>query len=86
MTDDRILDINEAAKFLKISPDTLYNLAKRRQVPHKRLGRQYRFHLDGLDAFVRDGVDPTDFHLGGGWLSLLRSKLTLNTNITTGPV
>ena len=63
MTDDRILDINEAAKFLKISPDTLYGLVKRCQVPHKRLGRQYRFHRDALDEFVKNGIDPVEFTL-----------------------
>ena len=61
--DEKILDIDEAAKLLKVSKDTLYRLAKRRQVPHKRLGRQYRFHRDVLDEFVRNGVDPVDFTL-----------------------
>ncbi len=61
--DEKILDIDEAAKFLKISPDTLYGLAQKRQVPHKRLGRQYRFHRDALDEFMRNGVDPADFTL-----------------------
>lgn len=60
---DKILDINEAAKFLKISKDTLYRLARRRQVPCKRLGGQYRFHSDVLDEFVRNGVNPVDFTL-----------------------
>ena len=61
--DDKILNIKEAAKFLKISPDTLSGLAKKRQVPHKMLGRQYRFHRDALDEFMRNGIDPTDFTL-----------------------
>ena len=64
--EDRIVDVKEAAEFLKMSPDTLYSLARRHLVPCKRVGRQYRFHLDSLDAFIRDGVDPTDFHIGGG--------------------
>ena len=61
--EDKILDVEGAARFLKISKDTVRNLARKYQIPHKRVGRQYRFHEDALDEFIRSGVSPEDFTL-----------------------
>ena len=59
--ENEVLDAVEAAKFLKVSRDTLYGLARRRLVPHKRLGRQIRFHRKVLEEFIRNGTEPADF-------------------------
>jgi excisionase family DNA binding protein len=43
-----IMDIQEAADFLKIKKWTLYRHAKDGVVPAKKIGGQWRFHRDVL--------------------------------------
>jgi len=40
---DEVLTLVEAADFAKVSERTLWQLAKDQEVPHKRVGAQYRF-------------------------------------------
>lgn len=54
-SDDDILDVEQAAKFLKISPDTLKKLARERKIPSNKIGRQWRFPRAQLQQFVGGG-------------------------------
>lgn len=47
-----LLTIKQAAERLALSPLTLYAWISRRQIPHRRLGRQVRFSEDDLAAIV----------------------------------
>ena len=40
---DTVLTLCEAAEFLKVSERTLWQLARDHEIPHFRVGRQYRF-------------------------------------------
>ena len=52
-TDDRPWTVREAAKFLGVSPQTVYLWVERKQIPHLRImGRNIRF-LDQPRAFPR---------------------------------
>jgi excisionase family DNA binding protein len=50
--DDLPLTVREAAKFLGVSPQTVYLWVERKQIPHLRvMGRNIRFLKSDLDAF-----------------------------------
>lgn len=49
------LNLQEAAKFLRISPNTLYVWRHRRQGPPSfRMGRRVMYRITTLDQWVRD--------------------------------
>lgn len=50
--DSDVLDVREAAGYLKFSRRKLYDLVRRGVVPHKRIGRQYRFSRPALAAWL----------------------------------
>ena len=51
-TDELPLTVREAAKFLGVSPQTVYLWVERKQIPHLRvMGRNIRFLKSDLDAF-----------------------------------
>jgi excisionase family DNA binding protein len=51
-SDDRPLTVREAAKFLGVSPQTVYLWVERKQIPHLRvMGRNIRFLKPDLDTF-----------------------------------
>jgi excisionase family DNA binding protein len=46
------LTVKEAAKFLGVSPQTVYLWVERKQIPHLRvMGRNIRFLKSDLDSF-----------------------------------
>lgn len=47
-----ILTLAEAAEFLKVSERTLWQLAKDGQIPHGKVGRQYRFEKSRLASWA----------------------------------
>ena len=53
MIDREILTVAEAAEFLQISPNKLYELIRRGKLPHFRVGRGIRIFKDELIAFLR---------------------------------
>ena len=57
MTDEKLLTISEAAKYLRISPKTMQRLCKQGDVPGAfRIGGQWRIKLqDLLNSGVKKG-------------------------------
>ena len=50
--DELPLTVKEAAKFLGVSPQTVYLWVERKQIPHLRvMGRNIRFLKSDLDSF-----------------------------------
>jgi len=50
--DDLPLTVKEAAKFLGVSPQTVYLWVERKQIPHLRvMGRNVRFLKSDLEPF-----------------------------------
>jgi excisionase family DNA binding protein len=47
-------DTKEAAAYLKIHYETLLKMARKRQVPHHRIGRKLLFRKDSLDAWIQE--------------------------------
>ena len=47
---EEIMDIKEAANYLRVKERTLYSLVKNRKVPGIKIGGQWRFKKKQLDA------------------------------------
>lgn len=59
LTPDRKLDVEEAARYIStpynpISTKTLYNMCKRKEIPHRRVGTRIFFSTVALDHWGRE--------------------------------
>jgi excisionase family DNA binding protein len=63
---DRLLTAEELAERWQVSVDQVYRLAKAGRAPAVKLGRYYRFRLDAVEQFERNG--------GSGLLDIARSR------------
>jgi len=52
---DSIMTIEEVAVYLKIPKSTVYILAKEGKVPCQKVGRQWRFHKEMIDGWIKEG-------------------------------
>jgi excisionase family DNA binding protein len=50
--DEEILDVDGAARVLGVSARTVYNLARKGEIPAMRIGREWRFALKNLREWV----------------------------------
>jgi excisionase family DNA binding protein len=50
--DDKVFTIIELAGYLKIPKSTLYKLVRSGSVPCVKVGKQWRFHKDAIDAWL----------------------------------
>jgi excisionase family DNA binding protein len=48
-----LLNLKQAAKLLKLHPDTLKKKAQQGQIPGVKIGRSWRFRASRLDAWVK---------------------------------
>ena len=53
MNDREVLTVAQAAQWLQISKNTVYELIRRGKLPHFRVGRGIRIFKDELIAFLR---------------------------------
>ncbi len=49
---EALLTVREAAKLLRISPNTCYELIRQSRIPHVRLGRVIRIPRHGLEIWI----------------------------------
>ncbi len=49
-----LLTVKEAAKLLRISPNTCYELVAQGRLPHIRLGRVIRIPRHGLETWINE--------------------------------
>ena len=52
---ERWLSVEEIAKHLKISKETVYRWLERGRIPAHRVGKQWRFRIGEVDAWVQTG-------------------------------
>lgn len=48
---DEIMTIEEVAKFLKLKPQTIYTWAQNEKIPAAKIGKEWRFRRDLVDAW-----------------------------------
>ena len=53
MTED-ILTIRDVAEYLKVTEKTVYGLAQKSKIPCFKVGGQWRFRREDLDAWIED--------------------------------
>jgi len=58
MPSDEVLDIEQAAAFLQIGVQTLYGMARRHEVPARKVGGQWRFSRPALTAWLAGNGKP----------------------------
>lgn len=46
------LTVAEAAGKLKVSTSTIYDLVRKKQIPHFRIGQKIFFRVDALDNWI----------------------------------
>jgi excisionase family DNA binding protein len=54
--DKEILDVQGAATLLGVSTTTIYNLARKGEIPATRVGREWRFSRSNLIEWVANGA------------------------------
>ena len=59
----RIVGVNPIAELIDVKPSRVYELAQQNLIPHIRMGRQVRFDLDKVEAWLEAGGQA----LPGGW-------------------
>ena len=47
-----ILTVKEVAKYLRVTPDTVYRLSKRGTIPASKVGRHIRFKREDIEEFL----------------------------------
>jgi excisionase family DNA binding protein len=52
---DRWLSVEEIAEYLGVSKDTIYAWRAKKGMPSHRVGRFWKFKVQEVDAWVRDG-------------------------------
>lgn len=53
-----LLNVEEAAQYLRLSVKTLRNWCYRGQVPYVKLGGSVRFRLADLEAWIESSMQP----------------------------
>jgi excisionase family DNA binding protein len=48
---DEILTLQETAELLRVHPSTIYRLLKARKIPSFKVGRDWKFSRNSLDAW-----------------------------------
>ena len=73
--DEEILDVEGAAQALGVSTRMIYKLARQGEIPAMRVGREWRFALQNLRAWVINGsqADQLTTVLRNGRISRKRS-------------
>lgn len=49
---EEVLTIREVAEYLKVTEKTVYGLVQRRQIPGFKVGGQWRFRREDIDAWI----------------------------------
>ena len=57
---NKVMTIDDLAKYLKVSKSTLYKLSQDGKVPGQKVGRHWRFHLDTIDKWLAERADQTN--------------------------
>ena len=52
-----VMTIDQLAEYLQIPKSTIYKLVQDGKVPGKKVGRQWRFHREAVDAWLAEGPD-----------------------------
>jgi excisionase family DNA binding protein len=52
----QVMDIKELSDYLGIGKSKIYSLIRQKRIPASRIGRQYRFSKDVVDAWLKEKI------------------------------
>ncbi len=61
MLEERLLGVEEVAKYLKIPRSTLYKMCQEREIPCAKIGKHWRFNKKSVDEWL-----ASKMKIGGG--------------------
>lgn len=56
MTKNPIMTTRELAKYIQLNEKTVIKLAQTGEIPGKKIGSQWRFHLDAIDRYLQEDI------------------------------
>jgi excisionase family DNA binding protein len=51
-----VMDIPELSRYLGLGKSKIYGLIRQRKIPASRIGRQYRFSKEVIDAWLKESL------------------------------
>ena len=54
---DQIMTLEEVANYLKMKPQTIYLWAQKGKIPAAKIGKEWRFRKDIIDAWFLQHID-----------------------------
>jgi excisionase family DNA binding protein len=51
---EQLMTIDEVADYMQVSRFTVYRLVKSRQIPGTKIGRQWRFHKEEINRWLKE--------------------------------
>jgi excisionase family DNA binding protein len=57
---ETVLTLAEAAAFLRVHPSTVYRLLKQGAIPAFKLGSDWRFTREAIEAWMRKNMEDLD--------------------------
>ena len=60
MEKKEVLDVEEVADLLSVSPWTVRGQARLGRLPGRKVGKEWRFSRQGLLEWLREGIGTTD--------------------------
>lgn len=52
----QVMDIQELSEYLGIGKSKIYSLIRQKKIPASRIGRQYRFSKEVIDAWLKEKI------------------------------
>ncbi|HJA05767.1 MAG TPA: helix-turn-helix domain-containing protein [Candidatus Mediterraneibacter pullicola] len=52
---EKWVSLEEIAEHMGLSKDTIRNYIKKQQIPYYRIGKQYKFKISEIDAWIESG-------------------------------
>jgi excisionase family DNA binding protein len=52
--DDKVMTVAEVAEYLHVHPSTIYRLLRKKEIPAFRVGSDWRFNRESIDAWRTD--------------------------------
>lgn len=52
---EKWVNLEEIAEHIGLSKDTIRNYIKKNQIPYYRIGKQYKFKISEIDAWIESG-------------------------------
>lgn len=52
---EKWVSLEEIAEHMGLSKDTIRNYIKKQQMPYYRIGKQYKFKISEIDAWIESG-------------------------------